>query len=393
MSRDTGQSRPVPAASVRRWAAAGVLSVLGLPAATFFLPGWRGAVHGPGSRAVSAVRPAVPHSRGEDYVGSLACAACHARESARHRKSRHARTLSRADVAHQARRFEAPGSVRDPVHALDYQTMVDSEACVLVAIQGARSLPVAARYAVGSGKRGTTYLGSYAGETVELRLSYYAGGRGWDFTPGQQVGMPFAGAAGRTVKGEAECFQCHATGKAEESRGSAAQPALLGVGCEACHGPGRDHIQTVGRGDSDLRIARLSHLEGAASPKLCGACHHERGAPGAGARPAEEPPARLQAFALSRSACFRKSGGRLSCMTCHDPHGDADDLSRSDYNAKCGGCHSASAADAPLCRLKPGGDCVSCHMPGQAVPLYTRPRFRTHWIRVWSEAAVQRAAR
>jgi predicted CXXCH cytochrome family protein len=92
---------------------------------------------------------------------------------------------------------------------------------------------------------------------------------------------------------------------------------------------------------------------------------------------------RRPGLALARSACFRKSRGQLSCVTCHDPHRDANRTSLAEYGARCLSCHTRGAAGQVICRVhRTGGGCVSRHMPAHEVELPSRPLFRTPWIRV-----------
>ena len=81
-------------------------------------------------------------------------------------------------------------------------------------------------------------------------------------------------------------------------------------------------------------------------------------------------------------------------MTCHDPHHDAE-TSAAYYEAKCLGCHAATAdAHRPSpedprrvpCPVNPTSDCLRCHMPSVkgAVP---HSAFTDHYIRVRREAA------
>jgi len=160
----------------------------------------------------------------------------------------------------------------------------------------------------------------------------------------------------------------------------------MGVGCEACHGPAKRHIEAVQHGEKDLHMASLSALGGQAlSQQLCGQCHRS---------PVGDNPddpfnrgqlPRLQGLALSRSACFTNSNGKLSCLTCHDAH-DQTPPTRAMYNGKCMGCHSGGTPEQQACRIEPKGDCVSCHMPAQTVGMPFGLSYRTHWIKVWGGA-------
>ncbi len=65
----------------------------------------------------------------------------------------------------------------------------------------------------------------------------------------------------------ADCIGCHVTGYGEEGGfvSRALTNDLAGVGCEECHGPGRDHVENVA--DESLRPPKDL------SPALCGRCH------------------------------------------------------------------------------------------------------------------------
>jgi len=60
-----------------------------------------------------------------------------------------------------------------------------------------------------------------------------------------------------------QCMGCHVTGSVKA--GVANQPAEFGIGCENCHGPGRDHI--TGKGDISKIILNPSS-------DVCGQCHN-----------------------------------------------------------------------------------------------------------------------
>jgi hypothetical protein len=62
---------------------------------------------------------------------------------------------------------------------------------------------------------------------------------------------------------------------------------------------------------------------------------------------------------LHRSACARKSGGRLWCGTCHNPHADAGD-GAGYVRERCLACHAPKLATT---HGMPSGDCAGCHMP------------------------------
>lgn len=332
------------------------------------------------------IHGAVSPVEAEAYAGSAACAPCHAREAGQ-ASTHHARTLAAVRPGEQAALFRDPSGLQDPERQIRYQATAKDGRCVLLATHGGYTEALPAEYAFGSGNRGVTYLGYTMDRPVELRLSYYRSVRRWEFTPGQQVGIPVASAlmGGRVLDAteEEHCFLCHTTTLVKEEDRIRPGRSTAGVGCEACHGPGTAHIEAVRRADPDPHMPDLARVRNRVSTELCGQCHRSpvTGDPGNPFTASQLP--RLQGLALSQSACFKKSGGQLSCITCHEPHCDADRTSHAEYNAVCGGCHSPSHPPQKPCKRQPQGDCVTCHMPAQPVPLPTNPTFRTHWIKVW----------
>jgi hypothetical protein len=359
-------------------------------AALAALSGCRRPSAGEGSRelAIPVLQP-IPPGELANYVGSAECARCH-RKEATQLETHHARTLTPVSTASDGDRFRRRSDRYDPVLDVDYRTEVRDGRCVLVATQGKRQAAAAAEWAFGSGNRGVTYTGRYQGLPVELRLSYYNSIKRWDFTPGQQVDFTRRRTTpvGRRLElpEEVACFQCHVTALVRSGNQLQPERSILGVGCESCHGPGRAHVDAVERGDRDRRIARLSDQRERVSLALCGQCHRtpEFGDPADPLVASQLP--RLQGLALSLSKCFKGSAGKLSCITCHDPHRDADRTTHSEYNRACGSCHAAAVPNQVVCPRAPVGDCVSCHMPAQTVDIPSQPRFRTHWIKVWERA-------
>ncbi len=332
-------------------------------------------------------RAAVSLGERREYLGSRACVRCHRREAGQVH-SHHARTLWKVSAASDGWRFQQPGEVRDPRLDVSYRTAVDGAECVLWAKQGENSARVRARYAFGSGNRGVTYVGTYNSRPVELRVSYYHAGRRWALTPGQQGrGRPDT-PVGRILDRETEegCYLCHSTALVRESDRLLPESSIFGIGCESCHGPGRRHVDAVRRHEPGLQMAHLADFKAQLSTQLCGQCHRSPGVVDLTDPVTLAQLPRFQGAALGLSKCFKGSGGQLACVSCHDPHANASQVSRADYNRKCVGCHQVRSNPQRGCPVQPRGDCVSCHMPLQTVDIPTRPTFRNHWIKVWPSA-------
>jgi len=93
-----------------------------------------------------------------------------------------------------------------------------------------------------------------------------------------------------------------------------------------------------------------------------------------------------QADRTMQSRCFKESGGKMECLSCHNPHVTIFRAERpADYfNSKCLSCHATEACTAPAAMrhsTKPADDCVSCHMRKGVSDDQYHVRYTDHWIR------------
>jgi hypothetical protein len=329
---------------------------------------------------------AIPAAERSAYLGSAACVTCHTKQAGQ-RDSHHAVTLRRVAEVDRSR-FRRGGAQTDAATGTRTQVALRGDRCVLTARQRGRSEEVEAEYAFGSGNRGVTYLGPAKGRRIELRLSYYRPVDRWDVTPNQQGSPLPESPVGRIVAGKDEetCFACHSTALVSSGGKLRPEQSILGIGCEGCHGPGSAHVAAVRSGAADLKMANLGKAPAHVSEKLCGQCHSAPGSNDPTDPNVQAQLARFQSIALPLSACYVKSEGRLTCMTCHDPHQDATQRSRVEYNRICASCHRPAATPHRVtCTFQPTGDCVGCHMPSTVLPVATNPRYHQHWIGVWGK--------
>jgi hypothetical protein len=212
------------------------------------------------------------------------------------------------------------------------------------------------------------------------------------------------------------------------------QAAELGIGCEACHGPGAAHVarhqnpltRYAARRDAapDPSIVNPARLDPERASEACGQCHsyfvpndpeqwwdtgftqsyHPGDALGSSrlvldyARDSARGDVAIDASldsvfyadgtirvggrewnGLLRSACFERGSGarRLSCLSCHQMHGPnpTDQLGEhGESNASCRTCHEGHVA-RPTEHTHHGRDssgslCVNCHMPYTTYALF-----------------------
>jgi hypothetical protein len=89
-------------------------------------------------------------------------------------------------------------------------------------------------------------------------------------------------------------------------------------------------------------------------------------------------------FGMTLSKCYRASAGRLSCITCHNPHAELSGREATEYyRAKCLGCHRPENCKLPAeerLRKSEADDCGSCHMPKRTVTTITHAALTDHSI-------------
>ena len=205
----------------------------------------------------------------------------------------------------------------------------------------------------------------------------------------------------------ARCAECHATGFEKNfdpvTDSYHSTEAEIGVGCEACHGPGSDHVQwmethseTEAKENPGYGLTMKTNAGTEAWIEQCAGCHSRREAYGDG-NPLPGTPYhdayRLMTLnnglyypdgqirgevyvygSFLQSKMYREGVG---CLNCHDPH--TTELI-AEGNAVCTQCHSpAGNADFPTLPLKAydtpehhhhetgtaGAECKNCHMAEQ----------------------------
>lgn len=325
------------------------------------------------------------------YAGVGACIGCHGAIVERQQASAHANTVRRLGVNGASVRNVNGKVVRDPLTAATYQierTSNGHDRLVLRAgeLEAAASL----EWEFGSGRHAHGYLARVEdGSMVDIRLNWYRSIGDWDFTSGQDkpTRSLLEQPLGRPLpKSEINrCFSCHSTelravkgvqsGAGHGDLDIRLDRSVVGVRCESCHGPRKPHVDAVKRG---IAPAASKPMTAAEINQLCGQCHSR-----SNIDPQHDVLARFQPWGLERSKCFTQSAGRLSCVTCHDPHEDA----KTDpiyYNGRCLSCHSPSAvkqrAASVTCRARQVDKCISCHMPtddkGMSHTVFTDHRIR-----------------
>ena len=89
-------------------------------------------------------------------------------------------------------------------------------------------------------------------------------------------------------------------------------------------------------------------------------------------------------YSMTLSKCYRGSGGKLGCISCHDPHVEPSREEAAAYfRNKCMACHSEKSCTlAPDVRQhqQPADDCAGCHMRKRDVQEISHSSITNHRI-------------
>ena len=325
----------------------------------------------------------------EEYVGAAVCAKCHAAQAAVIQNSAMARAATRAADAESLR--HSPLAFQ--IGPYNYQISKLAGKHVLKINKGAASLSANLLWAFGGGHIGQTYVYVANNHFYESHLTFYTATQELDITPGHPRTTPpsLEEAAGRriTMNETHRCFGCHTTASTTKNHFDP-QTAVLGVTCEACHGPGAEHVAAAKSGADEQfiaeSIANPSRFSPAESVDFCGACHRTyQDVVSDGPTRIGTLNVRFTPYRLENSRCWKKADARITCVACHDPHKPLS-LDPASYDANCLQCHLAAGAkkeNGNQTTACPTGVkmCVTCHMPKfRNAALHTS--FTDHWIRI-----------
>ncbi len=183
-----------------------------------------------------------PHLQGKyknrvdaKFAGSLACKKCHERRYLEWRTSLHSRMMRDAKESPEANigDFESPSEVRT-------FTKVDVD------------------YTLGSQWK-QQYLKKVGNDLIVLPAQYNVPTGEWkSYFPDEPDKRDWFN----------ECAGCHATGVDPENKTF----VEMGIACEACHGPGGNHVEAV-PGYEISTIMQAGRMTPAQAAQICGSCH------------------------------------------------------------------------------------------------------------------------
>ena len=379
----------------------------------------------PGSPGAANEQP-VPR---EGYVGDETCAHCHQEIFNNYEKTAHHLTSQAANKNSIVGTFSLGiNTMRTSRPDLEFRMDSKDGEFFQTAIWGTppneRTHTERFDLVVGSGRKGQTYLFWDDNQLFQLPVGYSTVLDRWINSPGYVDGT--ASFARAIIP---RCLECHATYFESQfsdphSNFYNTKNFVLGISCERCHGPGRGHVQSQGKQNEagtgsvsarEMPIVNPARLSRQLQADVCAQCHAGPGerqlrpafsyVPG---KPLEDyidlgPDDATkdidvhgkQVKLLMKSKCFQASKN-MTCSTCHDVHRVERDLAA--FSQRCLSCHKSepTAGHATL-PANTTNTCIDCHMPTLETKVVeldingkrVRPRFRTHWIRIYSESERQ----
>lgn len=321
-----------------------------------------------------------PTNRSATYIGADACRACHSDINEQHRVHGHAFKLNRVQGA--APEFPEEGTragVPNPPEGFEWDDItyviggytkkgrfIDQDGYILTT--GVLGIPT--QWNLDFGPNGTT-AGFVNYEATRLDPKPY------DYS----------------------CFVCHTTGAApqdedfpefQENRpGFAGTWEEPGVQCEACHGPGSNHVPNTAARDLFVDVTATA----------CGKCHTR----GADPNTIVASGGYIQHHEQWPELLGSGAHAAFDCTTCHDPHRSVTYDRDNALRVQCQTCHAEQSMAGHDGVTFVRGDyteavtCESCHMPyatksGSAAtadvagPLGRIGDTKTHIFRINTEA-------
>lgn len=343
--------------------------------------------------------PERPFNSNPGYMGPQVCAECHRPrfeefQTTRHFKACVAVTPELMPPGAGDETFTAPKripgmEIQVRSNGSGFEERVIRDTIVTRAVE---TFPISLMY--GSGGMGDEVYFSQSGEKiVELPLVWLRPQQTWGVQSFVDELDPTTSSRPATNR----CLECHntffeqRTGSVNEYRPDS---FILGVTCECCHGPAREHVVFHRKHPETKQAVNILHpgkLSRDKQVSICAQCHASavyRKTPLFAHRPGTPVEESFHLFVddgiendhvadqvkyLGQSTCFQQSG-TLTCTTCHSPHHRTSP--EESGREACVKCHQPESCGRRASLPEAVQDrCVDCHMPR-----YNRVavRFHTH---------------
>ena len=327
----------------------------------------------------------------ENYIGSQSCISCHKAVYDGYAATPHYNTSAFMDAGKFSKTYTNTDSVfyKDNLFISVHKK---EDSIFQTAYSGGR---MAATHrmdmAIGSGRKGQTFLFWNDSSLYQLPLSYSFAFNRWINSPGYPADKVMFN---RVIP--VKCFECHAS-YAEQTFNEASKPIfdssrlVLSISCETCHGPAKKHVQyhtenlEDKKGNFIINTAKLSRQQ---QLDACASCHsgiRENLKPSFSFLPGnklddffkpayhKDSTAALDVHGnqyglLTASKCFKQSV-TLNCSSCHNTHINETNQQQV-FVQRCMSCHKEASNN--FCTVKNVehqvviNKCIDCHMPQQA---------------------------
>ena len=360
-----------------------------------------------------------PPARSE-YAGDAACRSCHEEQSRTYQQTAHHLTSSWPSAKTMKGSF-SPGTniLRTSNPYLYFKMTVGPDGYFQSAVEEpgeGKQIVHTERIDIVTGvpRKGQSYLFWKGDLLFQLPVTYWNVTDSWVNSPSYPDGSPHFD---KDII--PRCLECHASyfeWMPPPVNRYRKNSLILGIICEKCHGPGREHValhraKTPPLPGTPEAIVNPAKLERDRQIDVCGLCHSGNGTPilrslsfvpGEDLRNYIDIPYVSAEDAVDvhgsevqlmrRSRCFQ-STNTLTCTTCHDVHITQEDAAS--FSPKCLNCHQPKQC-GEFAKLgeQISRNCIDCHMPLQdSRVLFVRangktltPKVRNHTIAIYPES-------
>lgn len=188
------------------------------------------------------------------------------------------------------------------------------------------------------------------------------------------------------------CSDCHSTNVRKnydlKTHSYDTKYALINVSCEACHGPGKQHVEQANKLGANYKVSNHLKMTKATKPKDlvddCARCHMRREQisefynfegsmldhyfPQVITEPLYYPDGQIldEDYVYGSFVQSKMYHNNVTCTDCHNPHSTK---LKFEGNALCIQCHASEKYDAPThhhhAMKSESAQCINCHMTGK----------------------------
>lgn len=340
------------------------------------------------------------------YAGSESCRECHAAEFAKWEGSHHSLAERNVEASLDKVAFEPPREITAGTQTWEARVQDGKFELVTAGLKSPQETFVPERV-IGVDPLRQFLIAAPGGRWQAAELAFDPHKQDWFDVYGDEDRKPgeWGHWTGRGMTWNQMCASCHNTRVRKDYETGTdsyhTTMAEMTVGCEACHGPMRAHVDLVKKYPEKSAQSSVLGAESHATKltrdqalDTCGTCHARRTeltgdfAPGdkffdhfALAIPDESdlfyPDGQVheEDYEFTSFLGSKMHGAGVRCVDCHDPHSAKNPV---EGNALCMRCHGAGTVVVPSVAVAPkildpdhsfhktgtaGSRCVDCHMP------------------------------